>query len=161
MEPIGKSVIVLEKYFKLFLKNALREYDLNATEGVVLLLLYEQAITPEKSVMAEMHRAVCGRTQEQMRCEVHYDKAVMTRTMQVLEEKGYVMRNPNPGDNRSYLFALTGQALKFMPTLVEILKQWNSCLLRGVSAENAAIAAEVTARMAQNAVESVSKGDLI
>ena len=38
MEPIGKSVIVLEKYFKLFFKSALKQYNLNATEGVVLLL---------------------------------------------------------------------------------------------------------------------------
>ena len=158
MEPIGKSVIILEKYFKLFFKSSLKKYNLNATEGVVLLLLYEQAAAPEKNVIREMHRAMCGRTQEQMRDEVHYDKAVMTRTMQALEEKGYVLRNPNPQDSRSYLFTLTPQAVAFKPVLVDILKQWNNRLLRGISDEEAAVSAKVMTQMAQSAIELGAKG---
>ena len=37
---IGCNILIIEKYFKLFLKYSLKEYELNTAEGMVLLALY-------------------------------------------------------------------------------------------------------------------------
>ena len=88
-------------------------------------------------------------------------KQTVLQVYSALEEKGYVVRNPNPQDSRSYLFTLTPRAVAFKPALVDILKQWNNSLLRGISDEEAAVTAKVMAQMAQSAIELGAKGDLL
>ena len=140
---IGRNMMIADKYFKLYLRDALQPYGLNAAEGVVLLMLYEQA-------------ARRGKTQDELIREIHYDKGVMTRTMKELEQKGYVVREQNPADSRSYLFTLSEQGLAFKGTLTAVLQKWNVALLDGLSTEQLVLAETVLSRMAQNAAFAYS-----
>lgn len=117
---IGKSLTIINKSFKFFLKNSLKEYDLNSAEGLVLLILFDSD----------------GSTQEQIIEEIQHDKGVMTRTMQSLEEKEYVKRYKNNLDNRSFRFYLTDKAKLFKEQLISILKEWNNVILNGLNGEN-------------------------
>ena len=116
---IGCNIIIIEKYFKLFLKGSLKHYELNTAEGMILLALYGFNEQIEEA----------NATQDQLIDELHYDKSVMTRSMKSLERKGYVLRKDNPKDSRSYIFNLTDKAFIFQQTLVEILKEWNDIIL--------------------------------
>lgn len=158
MESIGRNNMIIEKYFKLFFRNNLKQYDLNTAEGIVLLLLLEKETRPQYKTIDKLHKILKGQTQEQIIDEIHYDKAVMTRTMQSLESKGYVMRNVNPTDNRSYIFSLTKKATDFKPTLLNILKLWNDGLQKGIDKATLEIADKALSQMANNALE-LSKGE--
>lgn len=141
---IGRSMMISDKYFKLFLRNELQPYGLNAAEGIVLLMLYEQA-------------ARGGKTQDELIREIHYDKGVMTRTMKELEQQGFVCREQNPSDSRSYLFSLSEKALSFKDTLTDILRQWNGALLEGLTDEQLSLVESALSRMAQNAAAAYSQ----
>ena len=158
MELIDRSSMIIEKYFKLYFRNSLKQYDLNTAEGLILLLMMEKEMTPQNNALDRMHQFIKGHTQDQMNDEIHYDKAVMTRTMQSLENKGYVERSINPTDRRSSVFSLTEKATAFKSTLTDILTQWNNGLQKGIDKETLEIVNTALSQMANNALELI-KGE--
>ena len=139
-ESISRNMMITDKYFKLYLRDALAPYDLNAAQGVVLLMLY--------------HNAAAKNTQEDLIRRIHYDKGVMTRTMKELEQKDLVVREQNPSDSRSFLFSLTEKGTAFKATMMDVLRRWNEQLLQGVSPQDLVVVKSVLETMAQNAFRS-------
>lgn len=129
---IGRSIMAIDKYFKMYFKSALIEHDLNVAEGMVLLALYGHDGQTTEGILRDIHNAEVGTTQDQLVDELHYDKAAMTRTMQALEKKELVLRSDHPIDSRSYLFALTDRAKDFKCVLLGILRRWNDDVLQGL-----------------------------
>lgn len=157
MESIGRNNMIIDKYFKLYFRNSLKQYDLNTAEGLILLLMLEKEMKPQYNALDKMHQLIKGQTQDQMNDEIHYDKAVMTRTMQSLESKGYVERNMNPADKRSFVFTLTKKAVDFKSVLIDILILWNNGLEKGIDKEKLDIVKTVLSQMAMNALELTKK----
>lgn len=153
---IGRSILVIDKYFKMFFKKALKKYDLNAAEGMVLLVLLEQDGKTGTEIFNEIHEDIFGKSQDQIIDELHYDKGVMTRTMQSLESKGYVIRNNNPDDSRSFIFTLTHIAFTLKPDLIAILKEWNYILLKDI--DHLDVVKKEIEKMSQNA-QRIIKGE--
>ncbi|MDP4119923.1 MAG: MarR family transcriptional regulator [Bacillota bacterium] len=150
---LGRDIFVIEKYFRLYFKNALKEYDVNSTEAMVLLAFYEKGGPLKEDVFKDIHENQFAKTQDQIISELHYDKAAMTRTMQSLEKKGFVIRKDNPDDSRSFLFFVTDKANQFKPKLINILKEWNDLLMKDI--ENIDIVKTATKKMAQNARQMI------
>lgn len=150
---IGRSMNIADKYFRLYLRNSLKPYDLNTAEGTVLLSLYGKDGTTENQIFDSINDQKPCHTQDQIIDELHYDRGVMTRTMKALEEKEYVLRSDNPNDCRSYIFSLTKKALGFKPILVGILYEWNECLLEGIDADTLKIVENALTIMARNAMK--------
>ena len=134
---IGRNITIADKYFKLYLRNVLQPYNINATEGIVLLMMYRKS---------------SGNTQDELIKDIHYDKGVMARTMKELEEKGYVERNQNPLDSRSFIFSLTEKGHDFKHILIDFLRQWNKKLISDISEEHLAIVEASLEIMAQNSL---------
>ena len=141
-EHIGRNMMISDKYFKLYLRDALAPYGLNATEGVVLLMMFHSAVAQKN-------------TQEDLIRRIHYDKGVMTRTMQELEQKGFVSREPNPTDSRSYLFSLTEAGAALKEPLFDTVRRWNERLLAGIDERDLETVKNVLGKMAQNACGNI------
>jgi DNA-binding MarR family transcriptional regulator len=141
---IGRNMTVSNKYFHLYLRNELRPYDLNATEGIVMLMMYRHDDCSDDEYI--------GNTQDEIIKKIHYDKGVMTRTMKGLEEKDFVKRNLNPMDSRSYIFSLTPKGLEFKETLINILRQWNNHLLKGIDEHDLKTVERALEIMAKNSL---------
>lgn len=134
---IGRYILIVDKYFRLFLKDSLKEYDLNSAEGLALLVLYgEEGITQDKIID-----------------ELQYDKGVMARTMKALEDKAYVRRVKNPLDNRSSIFFLTEKAKEFKETLISVLKKWHSIISRDIDQESLGVLNSCLKKMSENAMK--------
>lgn len=133
---IGRNMTIVNKYFKIYLRDRLVPYEINASEGIVLLMMHRKENEEN--------------TQDELIKEIHYDKGVMTRTMKELEKKGFVERKPNPNDSRSFLFSLTEKGKEFKHIIIKILQDWNKELLGGISDENLAIVEEALGIMAEN-----------
>lgn len=141
-EHIGRNMMISDKYFKLYLRDALAPYGLNATEGVVLLMMFHSAVAQKN-------------TQEDLIRRIHYDKGVMTRTMKELEQKGFVSREPNPTDSRSYLFSLTEAGAVLKEPLFDAVRRWNERLLAGIDERDLETVKNVLGKMAQNACGNI------
>lgn len=119
---IGKNILVINKYMKMYLKSRLSEHNLNTAEGMTLLVLYGKH--------GEKKEIIVGKTQDEIIEELHYHKAVMTRTMQALEKKGLVIRRLNEKDARSYFFIPTEKAMRVKEIIIGILKDWSDMVLQ-------------------------------
>lgn len=150
---IGRNMNIADKYFRMYLRDALKKHDLNTAEGTVLLSLYGKNKTTESQIFDAIHIHTTWHTQDQLIDELQYDRGVMTRTMKALEEKEYVLRSDNPDDCRSYIFSLTKKALDFKPILVGMLYEWNACLLEGIDANTLKIVENALEVMAKNAMQ--------
>ena len=148
---IGHNIIAVDKYFRMYLKNSLKTYGMNAAEGMVLLALSEHDGLTEGQIFDNIHESAQGITQEQLVCELHYDKSVMTRTMQSLEGKGYVTRFDNPKDSRSFVFNLTESGSKFKTTLTGIMMEWTRAVLDGFDDTELALMSRLLSRLENNA----------
>lgn len=156
---IARNMNIADKYFRLYLRDVLKPYNLNTAEGTVLLFLYGKNGTTESQIINSIHNHDCH-TQDQIINELHYDRGVMTRTMKGLEEKEYVLRSNNPNDCRSYIFSLTKKALDFKPILVDMLYKWNTFLLEGIDSDTLKAVETALSIMARNAIKhsKVSEG---
>ena len=143
--------MAFDKYFRIYLKNNLKDHNLNAAEGMVLLSLLENERKSEGEIFNSIHTSDSEITQDQLVHELHYDKSVMTRTMQSLEEKGYVIRSVNPKDSRSFIFNLTEAGLEFNEVLMTIMIKWNAAILDGFTPTEIDFMNDMLARLAQNA----------
>lgn len=136
---IGRNIMVIDKYFRLYLKDSLKAHQMNTAEGLVLLVLYGQE----------------GLSQDDLIDELQYDKGVMARTMKALEAKGMVTKLRNEADLRSANYSLTPQAAQFRPVLIDLLIAWSDRMINGLSVEELAIADRALCVMAQNSVGRV------
>ncbi len=150
---IGRNMNIADKYFRLYLRDALKPYHLNAAEGTVLLSLYGKNGATERQIFDSIHDHAVGYTQDKIIEELQYDRGVMTRTMKALEEKEYVLRIDNPTDNRSYIFSLTQKALDFKPILFGMLHEWKTRLLAGLDDDTLKILKDALEVIAKNATQ--------
>lgn len=154
---LGRDIFVIDKYFRIYLRNSLKQYGLNTTEAMVLLALYEKGGSLQEDVFDDIHGHKLSKSQEQIISDLQYDKAAMTRTMQSLESKSFVHRMANPNDSRSFLFTATEKADAFKPVLIGFLRDWNNLLLDGIG--DLDIVGAAIKRMAENA-KQVFKGEV-
>ncbi|WP_319379433.1 MarR family winged helix-turn-helix transcriptional regulator [uncultured Methanocorpusculum sp.] len=148
---LGHNIMAFDKYFRIYLKNGLKDHNLNAAEGMVLLSLIEKGNKTEGEIFTTIHTRDPEITQDQLVHELHYDKSVMTRTMQSLEGKGYVVRAVNPTDSRSFVFSLTKKGAVFKEVLLTNMMEWNAAVLDGFSLSEIDLMNDMLARLAQNA----------
>ena len=151
---IGLNIFIINKYFKLYFKKSLKKYNLNTAEGLVLLVFFKYHNAISQKDIDKIHNNAIGKTQDEIISELHYDKGVMTRTMQSLEDKNFVIRKSNPKDNRSYIFQLTEKAINLKPDLLEILNEWNNILLQGIDKELANLLKLQLDKMVDNLINS-------
>lgn len=154
---LGHNIMAFDKYFRIYLKNSLKAHNLNAAEGMVLLSLLENGRKTEGEIFNSIHTSESEITQDQLVHELHYDKSVMTRTMQSLEGKGYVIRSVNPKDSRSFIFNLTEAGLRFKEVLMTIMIKWNAAVLDGFTPEEINSMNDMLARLAQYAKAAGSR----
>jgi len=79
-----------------------------------------------------------------------FDKGLMTRTMQSLESKGYVLRARNPDDNRSSLFQLTAKGERYCKRMRDIMAELIRKALDGIPEEELDVSARVLSKIKEN-----------
>ena len=80
------------------------------------------------------------------------DATTMTRLVDGMVKKGMVMRRPDAGDRRRLLICLTEKGRGLQPILVELARPLIEQSMAGISAQDAAIAHRVLAKMTENIV---------
>ena len=116
---IGQNILKINRYIKLGLRNALDAYHLGVVEGMVLFSLLQG------------NSEMCFKTQEQIINELNYDKGVMSRAINTLQENGYIKQEVNEKDRRSKVLVVTHKANGLKQILENIFREWDKMLLDG------------------------------
>jgi DNA-binding MarR family transcriptional regulator len=72
-----------------------------------------------------------GISQNEISRELNVDKAMSARTVKKLIELGYIRKEENQEDTRSYKLYITDKAKNIIPELIEILDGWADILVQG------------------------------
>ena len=100
-----------------------------------------------------------GISQEEISRQLNVNKSSVTRQLAILEEKGYIRRQPSESDRRLLLVYPTDKALAVKERLYRCYHDWSSYLTKDFTDEEQALLSDLMARIAQRAEDYVKGGD--
>ena len=145
-KSITRSITTIEKHGKLILRDEIKPYGLNLAEGLVLVSFFNN----ERDSI----------TQDKLIDELHFDKGVLTRTMQSLENQGYLKRQSNPNDKRSFIFSITEKSKNLINTLSPVIEKWQKVLLAGLDTNDITLLQNLLEKMAKNTLDKANQRGL-
>lgn len=74
-----------------------------------------------------------GISQDRLSKRICINKSNIARQVAILEEEGFVIRQPSPADKRVMELYPTEKTLELMPEITEILNKWEDFLLADLS----------------------------
>lgn len=115
-KTIGRMITLLGRKSQRYIGNALSKYNLTAAEQPFFMAMH-------------LHEGV---TQEELTALVCVDKAVTTRVVKSLEEKGFLIRIHDTRDRRQNRIYPTEAARQLVDTVQKELLHFNDLLTQGI-----------------------------
>ena len=100
-----------------------------------------------------------GISQEEMARTLNVNKSSVTRQLSILEEKGYIRREPAPADKRLSLVYPTEKAMQVKEAIFHCYHAWSRYLTQDFTDEEQAMLSSLMARIAVRAEEYVKGGE--
>ena len=113
----GRWFSILYRRSQQFIVEACQEMGLTFSEFTILMRIHSNP----------------GVKQDDLAKVLFLDKAVVTRTINSLEQKGYIVRSQDKLDKRVKHVYLSVEAESYYPFLHNVLKQWMDYLCEGMS----------------------------
>jgi DNA-binding MarR family transcriptional regulator len=115
--------------------NNLRPLNLSSAEGNILLHLLTQG--------KELR-------QEDLVAQLDISKPAVSRALNSLEKKGFVTREPDPGDRRAHRVRLTDRALEISPAVEQAYNEMYALAVQGISQDELAEFLRLFNRISEN-----------
>lgn len=113
---VGKQISILFRQLNLYFNRELSGISISATELLYLSSLYTKD----------------GISQDDLAQEYSVDKAAVTRTLQLMEKKGLIIRKTDSADKRAKKLFLTDKAKSLERELREIQTKWVWAMTKGM-----------------------------
>ncbi len=143
MHPFMRQISITYRCAMRFRERELADTGLAGCHTPYLTALYRQP----------------GISQEEMARSLNVNKSSVTRQLSVLEEKGYVRREPSATDKRILLVYPTDKALKLKERLFRCYRDWNGYLTQDFTDEEKEVLSRLMVRIAARAEDYVKGGD--
>ena len=143
MHPFMRQISITYRCAMRFRERELADTGLAGCQTPYLTTLYRQP----------------GISQEEMARSLNVNKSSVTRQLSLLEEKGYVRREPSPTDKRVILVYPTEKALAVRERLFRCYHDWSSFLTQDFSEEEKALLSRLMVQIAARAEDYVKGGE--
>ena len=94
-----------------------------------------------------------GISQDRLAQLIFINKSNVARQVAVLEEEGYIRREPSQADRRAMELYPTDKALALLPQIQQLLGDWEQLITEDVTQEEMEIATRVLEKMRQKAAD--------
>jgi len=111
-EFVGKAISYLYRYEQIFIGKKVEPYGIGSGQFPFLMRLYRED----------------GINQESLSDYLKIDKGTTARAIQKLVDEGYVFRQKDEKDRRSYRVFLTEKGKKMEPDMKKIASEWEDIL---------------------------------
>ena len=115
-ERIGKLISILHRKSQIYLNKELKKYDVVASEVPILLALYKKD----------------GMTQDELSVHAALDKSAVTRIIQSLLRKNYIIKVKVQDDLRYNRIYMTPKGFLLKEPLEKVLDAWHHDLMNGL-----------------------------
>ena len=143
MHPFTRQINIISRCATMYRDRALSDTGLAGCHTPYILALYR----------------IPGCTQEELARDLNVNKSSVARQLAVLEERGFIRREPSPGDRRSQLVYPTQRALDLQPRILQVLYEWNAYLTGELTPEEQEVLSGLICRVADRAERYVKGGD--
>ena len=143
MHPFMRQINIISRCATMYRDRALSDTGLAGCHTPYILALYR----------------IPGCTQEELARDLNVNKSSVARQLAVLEERGFILREPSPGDRRSQLVSPTQRALDLQPRILQVLYEWNAYLTGELTPEEQEVLSGLICRVADRAERYVKGGD--
>ena len=143
MHPFMRQINIISRCATMYRDRALSDTGLAGCHTPYILALYR----------------IPGCTQEELARDLNVNKSSVARQLAVLEERGFILREPSPGDRRSQLVYPTQRALDLQPRILQVLYDWNAYLTGELTPEEQEVLSGLICRVADRAERYVKGGD--
>ncbi len=133
-ESIGRDISHLFRSMNIYLSKELEPYGIGSGQFPFFMRLLHQD----------------GVSQETLASSLRYDRATITRSINRLEEMGYVVRKRDPLDKRVYCVHLTDKGQDMRDILFSLGSRLNAILLRGFNPQEQEVFISMVEKAAMN-----------
>jgi DNA-binding MarR family transcriptional regulator len=112
---LNKTALLSKAHFN----NYLKEYDISPEQWSLVFRVVERS----------------GLTQKELSDSTYKDQANITRSIDRLEQKGFLKRIENPNDRRSFQLVPTQDAIALVERIIPLSQAFNTQLTQGFSEE--------------------------
>lgn len=119
MASIMKFINRTSRCFTLYRNNRLENEGINGYQHLYIIKICRNP----------------GISQEELVREIYVNKSSVARQLLILEQNGFICRQPSKNDRRQLLVYPTDKALEIFPKVLEVREGWNKKLLEGFSDE--------------------------
>ncbi|MEV4611084.1 MarR family transcriptional regulator [Kitasatospora sp. NPDC049258] len=134
--PISHAIFRLARLHRMYAGQLLRRIGLHPGQELVMMHLWELGAQRQTDLVRLMDS----------------DAATMTRTVQRLEQAGFVRRRPSPTDKRASLIEPTAASHALRREVEQSWSQLEDLVAAGLTAEERTAALETLERLEQNLV---------
>mgnify|MGYP000657230772 CR=1 FL=1 len=132
-----KNMSIIVRACRNFTERKLREFDLTFGEQIIVMFI---------SAHENVNQDTISKT-------FMIDKGMVAKTLNKLEQKGYIMRRQNPDNKRENIISLTQQGADILIYMNTVLKELNDILYEGMSEEDIAHVTKLVEKMAENVMK--------
>ena len=133
-QTIAQWVSILYRYGQSYINKHVESFNMGSGQCIVLAALYDKN----------------GTNLKQISDYLKIDKSTITKAVQKLESEGYIRREIDETDKRSYKIFLNQKAMKIEAELFEVIRKWEDMLMFGISENERVIILELLDKMAEN-----------
>lgn len=111
-KSIGKEISLISRQFNIYITRELSDINVLPSEYIFIVNIDKNDKVNQKNLCDKLV----------------LDKALATRALTSLVQKGFVRREKNPADKREYFISLTEKGEEIKPIIVTKLEKWTKIL---------------------------------
>ncbi len=135
VERIGKQISILYRQIQKFINKQMQPYGLKYSDHAFLIHISQNP----------------GINQRCLARLLSIDEAVVTRALKKLEDNGFVLREKDAGDMRSFCLYLQPRGQELIPALIETFNALDAVLAQGFDTDSLTTLRTQIDRMTENA----------
>ena len=143
MNPLMKYINTISRCAMLYRNEKLESEGLNGYQHTYIIIICNNPGIPQDSLTRR----------------IYVNKSNVARQLALLEQNGFITRQPSEEDKRAMLVFPTQKALDIYPRVKTFISEWNSFLCEDFSAEEQALLLSMLNHISERATNKVSKGE--
>ena len=142
--PLAGHISVIVRNYAIYFNREILPLKITSAQIPYLMILSDMGVL----------------TQDELSGILFIDKGTVARSLQKLEDNGFISRTPDPDNRRKNLVFLTEKGKSILPRIRDIDRKWGEAICEGLTEEERSQLFSNIYKLAKNSLENLAcEGD--